>query len=133
MSSAQYFNYPGTETNAEQYHYSQAVKLGNTVRTSGQGGWDEKGDIPSDTEKQIVLAFDNILKALKAVDSRSSFDDIYAIRSYHTDMDASFGVMTAHLKKLFPNHRPIWTCVQIGKLALESMKVEIEAEALLPA
>ncbi|KAK2025934.1 endoribonuclease L-PSP [Colletotrichum zoysiae] len=133
MSSAQFFNYPGTEANAEQYHYSQAVKLGNIVRTSGQGGWDEKGDIPSDVEKQIGLAFDNALKALKAVDSELSFDDIYSVRSYHTDMDASFGIMTAQFKKLFPNHRPIWTCVQIGKLALGDMKVEIEVEASLPA
>ncbi|KAK1595547.1 endoribonuclease L-PSP [Colletotrichum navitas] len=133
MPSAQFFNYPGTEINAEQYHYSQAVKLGNIVRTSGQGGWDEKGGITSDIEKQIELAFDNILKSLKAVDSDLSLDNIYAIRSYHTDMDASFNIMTAQFKKLFPNHRPIWTCVQIGKLALEDMKVEIEAEALLPA
>ncbi|KAK1987283.1 endoribonuclease L-PSP [Colletotrichum cereale] len=133
MSSAQFFNYPGTETNAEQYHYSQAVKLGNIVRTSGQGGWDEKGNISPDIEKQTGVAFDNVLKALKAVDSRLSFNDIYSIRSYHTDMDAALEVMTTQFKKLFPNHRPIWTCVQIGKLALEGMQVEIEVEASLPA
>ncbi|GJC83311.1 endoribonuclease L-PSP [Colletotrichum tofieldiae] len=133
MSSAQFFNYPGTETNAEQYHYSQAVKLGNVVRTSGQGGWDEKGNITSDLEKQISVAFDNVLKALKAVDSRLSFNDIYAIRSYHIDMDKSFDAMTVQFKKLFPNHRPIWTCIQIGKLGLEGMQVEIEVEASLPA
>ncbi|KZL76622.1 endoribonuclease l-psp [Colletotrichum incanum] len=133
MSSAQFFNYPGTETNAEQYHYSQAVKLGNVVRTSGQGGWDEKGNITSDLENQIGVAFDNVLKALKAVDSRLSFNDIYAIRSYHIDMDTSFDVMTAQFKKLFLKHRPIWTCVQIDKLGLEGMQVEIEVEASLPA
>ncbi|GKT40570.1 RuvB-like helicase 1 [Colletotrichum spaethianum] len=133
MSSAQFFNYPGTETNAEQYHYSQAVKLGNIVRTSGQGGWDAKGEITPDLEKQISVAFENVLKALKAVDSRLSFDSIYAIRSYHIDMDTSFNVMTAQFKKLFPKHRPIWTCIQIGKLGLEGMQVEIEVEAELPA
>ncbi|KAI9168025.1 RutC family protein YjgH 2 [Paramyrothecium foliicola] len=132
MASAQYFNYPGTESNAENYHYSQAVKLGNIVRTSGQGGWDAEGKITPDLEKQIGLAFDNVLKALKAVDPKISFDNIYAIRSYHLDMDTSFDVMTATFKKLFPNHRPIWTCIQIGKLGLEGMQVEIEVEALIP-
>ncbi|KAK1728354.1 endoribonuclease L-PSP [Colletotrichum acutatum] len=132
MASAQFFNYPGTESNTEQYHYSQAVKIGNVVRTSGQGGWDEKGNITTDLEKQIAIAFENALKALQAVHPRLNFKDIYAIRSYHLDMDSSFDVMTTTFKKLFPNHRPIWTCIQIGKLGLEGMQVEIEVEALIP-
>ncbi|KAK7216628.1 hypothetical protein V2G26_004631 [Clonostachys chloroleuca] len=133
MSSGEFFNYPGTETSAEQYHYSQAVKLGNVVKTSGQGGWDAQGHVISDLQKQIAVAFENVLKALQAVDSRISYDNIFAIRSYHLDMDSSFDVMTAQFKKLFPNHRPVWTCIQIGKLGLEGMRVEIEVEATIPA
>lgn len=131
--AAQFFNYPGTETNAEDYHYSQAVKIGNIVRTSGQGGWDADGKITPDLNKEIKTAFGNVLKAIQAVDSRLGFDNIYAIRSYHLDMDVSFDVMTAQFKELFPNHRPIWTCVQIGKLGLEGMQVEIEVEANITA
>lgn len=131
MAQVQFFNYPGTELNAEKYHYSQAVKLGNTVKTSGQGGWDENGKITSNLGDQIELAFANVEKALKAVDPSLGLDSIYAIRSYHLDMDQSFDIMTSHFKKLFPNHRPIWTCIQIGKLGLEGMQVEIEVEASL--
>ncbi|CAG9947154.1 unnamed protein product [Clonostachys rosea f. rosea IK726] len=133
MSSGEFFNYPGTETNAEQYHYSQAVKLGNVIKTSGQGGWDAQGNVISDLLKQIAVAFENVLKALQAVDSRITYENIFAIRSYHLDMDSSFDVMTAQFKKLFPNHRPVWTCIQIGKLGLEGMRVEIEVEATIPA
>ncbi|CAM1501568.1 Fc.00g035520.m01.CDS01 [Cosmosporella sp. VM-42] len=125
----QFFNYPGTEKIAVDYHYAQAVKVGNIVRTSGQGGWDEEGNIPQDLEKQIEKAFSNALNALNAADSRLSFDHIYAIRSYHLDVDLSFDIMTSVFKKIFPNHLPIWTCIQIGKLGLEGMQVEIEAEA----
>ena len=128
--SFQFFNYAGTEKNASEYHYSQAVKIGNVVRTSGQGGWDEEGNITTDLEKQIEKAFDNALKAIKAADSSLSFDNVYAIRSYHLDMDSSFDVMTSIFKRIFPNHRPIWTCIQIGKLGLEGMQVEIEVEAI---
>ncbi|OAL56446.1 endoribonuclease L-PSP [Pyrenochaeta sp. DS3sAY3a] len=131
MAQAQFFNYPDTELNAENYHYSQAVKLGNTVKTSGQGGWDENGKITSNLEDQIELAFANVEKALKAVDADLGLDNIYAIRSYHLDMAQSFDVMTSQFKKLFPNHRPIWTCIQIDKLGLEGMQVEIEVEAFL--
>ena len=129
----QFFNYPGTEENASQYHYSQAVQVGNVVRTSGQGGWDESGHITANLEKQIDRAFDNVLSALKAVDADLTFDHIYAIRSYHIDMDSSFDIMTSVFKKIFPKHRPIWTCVQIGKLGLEGMLVEIEVEAFISA
>ncbi|KAH8683573.1 endoribonuclease L-PSP [Ilyonectria robusta] len=129
--AAQFFNYPGTETNATEYHYSQAVKLGNVVKTSGQGGWDEQGNIIPVLDKQIEAAFDNVLKALKAVDASLSFDSIYSIRSYHLDMDSSFDTMTSTFKRIFPNHRPTWTCIQIGKLGLEGMQVEIEVEALI--
>ncbi|KAF7551762.1 hypothetical protein G7Z17_g4780 [Cylindrodendrum hubeiense] len=129
--AAQFFNYPGTETNATEYHYSQAVKLGDVVKTSGQGGWDEQGNIIPVLDKQIETAFNNVLKALKAVDASLSFDNIYSIRSYHLDMDSSFDVMTSIFKRIFPNHRPIWTCIQIGKLGLEGMQVEIEVEAMI--
>ncbi|KAI5461863.1 endoribonuclease L-PSP [Mariannaea sp. PMI_226] len=133
MESPQFFNYPGTEINAEKYHYSQAVKLGNIVRTSGQGGWDAQGNITSNLEKQLEVAFSNALKAIQAIDSRLELQHIYAIKSYHLDMDSSFDAMTTLFKKLFPNHRPIWTCIQIGKLGLEGMEVEIEVEAQIPA
>ncbi|KAH8727465.1 endoribonuclease L-PSP [Phaeosphaeriaceae sp. PMI808] len=129
----QFFNYPGTEVNAQEYHYSQAVKLGNTVRTSGQGGWDANGKVTPDLNKQIEAAFKNVLKAIQAVDPGLGLQHIYAVRSYHLDLDASFNVMTAQFKKLFTNHRPVWTCVQIGKLGLEGMQVEIEVEAHIPA
>lgn len=125
----QFFNYPGTEKNSEAYHYSQAVKVGNVVKISGQGGWDAEGNITSDLEKQIERAFENTLKAIKSADPSLTFDNVYAIRSYHLDMDSSFECMTSTFKKLFPNHRPLWTCVQIGKLGLEGMQVEIEVEA----
>lgn len=123
-------NYPGTEKNSAAFHYSQAVKVGNIVKISGQGGWDDEGNITPDLEKQIEIAFENVLKAIKSADSSLSFDNVYAIRSYHLDMDSSFETMTSTFKKLFPNHRPVWTCVQIGKLGIEGMQVEIEVEAI---
>lgn len=128
----QFFNYPGTEKNASEYHYSQAVRIGNIVRTSGQGGWDESSNISSNLENQISKAFDNVLQALKAVDAGLTFDQVYAIRSYHIDLDTSFDIMTSVFKKIFPKHQPIWTCVQVGKLGLEGMQVEIEVEAIVP-
>jgi enamine deaminase RidA (YjgF/YER057c/UK114 family) len=132
MSTLQYTNYPGTEPNSASFHYSQAVRLGNVIKTSGQGGWGETGTVVADDiSKQITLAFDNVEKALKSVDSRLSWEDVYAVRSYHIDLEATFEVVTGEFKKRIRTHRPVWTCVQVGKLGIEGMGVEIEVEAYI--
>lgn len=133
MSNLQYSNYPGTESNSESFHYSQAVKVGNIVKTSGQGGWDTTGAITNDLNAQVVAAFENVEKALKSMDSRLSWQDVFAVRSYHLNMDETFEIMTDNFKKRIPGHRPIWTCVQIGKLGIEGMAIEIEVEAVCPS
>jgi enamine deaminase RidA (YjgF/YER057c/UK114 family) len=42
--------------------YSQAVRIGNTIKTSGQGGWDESGNVHPDVEQQVAVAFQNVEK-----------------------------------------------------------------------
>lgn len=38
MADLQYYNYPGVGTsNREQFSYSQAVRVGDTIQCSGQG------------------------------------------------------------------------------------------------
>lgn len=38
MANLQYYNYPGVGTsNREQFSYSQAVRVGDTIQCSGQG------------------------------------------------------------------------------------------------
>jgi enamine deaminase RidA (YjgF/YER057c/UK114 family) len=132
MPNMQFFNYPGTEANSESFHYSQAVKIGTVVKTSGQGGWDESGNITSNVEKQVAIAFENVEKALKEVDSRLSWENVYAVRSYHISVEETFDMVTSNFKKVIPSHRPIWTCVEIGKLGIEGMVIEIEVEAHFP-
>ncbi|OQD69002.1 hypothetical protein PENPOL_c002G07552 [Penicillium polonicum] len=128
----QFFNYAGTEANAESFHYSQAVRIGNTIKTSGQGGWDESGNVHPDVEQQVAIAFENVEKALNSVDSRLSWENVYAVRSYHINVDQTFDMVTDNFKKVLPCHRPIWTCVEIGKLGIEGMVIEIEVEAHFP-
>ncbi|KAL4749615.1 hypothetical protein BDW72DRAFT_194646 [Aspergillus terricola var. indicus] len=131
-SNFTFYNYAGTKANSESFHYSQAVKVGNIVKTSGQGGWTQDGSIPSDLERQVALVFENVENALRAVDARLSWQDVYAVRSYHIDVSKTFDVVTANFKRVLPNHRPVWTCVEIGKLGIEGMEIEIEVEAHYP-
>lgn len=131
MTDLRFFNYPGTESNSQSFHYSQAVRCGNIIKTSGQGGWDAEGNILSDPTAQVSRAFHNVLQALKAVDPHASWKNVYAIRTYHTNMLETFDYVTQNFKKLMPDHRPIWTCVEIGKLGIDGMVIEIEVEAVV--
>jgi enamine deaminase RidA (YjgF/YER057c/UK114 family) len=126
---ASFGNYAGTESKSEAFHYSQVVKVGNVVKTSGQGGWDAEGNVASSPSKQVELALENVDKALKAADSNLSWKNVYAVRSYHTNIDETADMIIDGFKRLMPDHRPIFTCVEISKLGIEGMVIEIEVEA----
>ncbi|KAI4697967.1 uncharacterized protein J4E84_001101 [Alternaria hordeiaustralica] len=128
---ATFGNYAGTESKSKAFHYSQAVKLGNVVRISGQGGWDAEGNVAPNAAKQVELALENIEKALQSVEKGVSWKNVYAIRSYHTNIDESADLCIEGWRRVMPDHRPVWTCVEITKLGIEGMQVEIEVEALV--
>ncbi|GAB1520959.1 hypothetical protein RhiTH_004048 [Rhizoctonia solani] len=130
MSELTYVNYQGAgQTNSDECHYSQAVIIGDIVRTSGQGGWDDSGEVKAnDAKGQVDLAFENIDKALRAVGLRG-WEDVFSVRSYHRDIDTTFPIVVEKFKERIPGHRPTWTCVQVARLAFPAMDIEIEVEA----
>ncbi|CCO36969.1 hypothetical protein BN14_11118 [Rhizoctonia solani AG-1 IB] len=129
MSELTYINYEGAgQKNSDECHYSQAVILGDIVKASGQGGWDDAGDVKADAKGQVDLAFENVDKALRAVGLRG-WEDVFSVRSYHRDIDATFPIVVEKLKQRIPGHRPTWTSIQVARLAFPAMEIEIEVEA----
>ncbi|OQE23414.1 hypothetical protein PENFLA_c011G10910 [Penicillium flavigenum] len=131
MSSLTYINEEGAgQKHSDLCHYSQAVVLGNIVKCAGQGGWTETGDLDANNiNGQVDLAFANVDKVLQAT-GLGGWEDVYSIRSYHVDIDSSFDYFVRKLKDRIPNHRPIWTCLAVPRLAFPAMKIEIEVEAI---
>ena len=131
MSSLTYINEQGAgQKHSDLCHYSQAVILGNIVKCSGQGGWTETGDLDAnDICGQVELAFQNVDKVLHATGLRG-WEDVYSIRSYHVDIDASYDNFVTTLRERIPGHRPIWTAIAVPRLAFPAMKIEIEVEAI---
>lgn len=132
MSSLSYVNDPGAgQKNSDTYHYSQAVELPGTgiVKCSGQGGWDpQTGAMVSGTKEQIDLAFENVDNVLRAAGLRG-WEDVYLLRTYATDMEASYDYLVEKLQTRIPGHRPLWTALSVPKLAFPPMLIEIEVEA----
>ncbi|KAH7028751.1 endoribonuclease L-PSP [Microdochium trichocladiopsis] len=131
MSNAQFSNYPGTECIPRDYHFSQVVRIGNTLRTSGQGGWDANSSIAPSRKAQIDLALQIVLAALRAAEPPATYKNVVSVRNYHTDLGRTFMMMPADFKELGADHRPMWTCVEVKRLALDEMAIEIEVEALV--
>ncbi|KAM0322854.1 hypothetical protein ACHAQA_009195 [Verticillium albo-atrum] len=132
MSQLQYFSYEGFGTRSRrETHYSQAVRVGNTIKCSGQGGWDDEGTLDvNDTAGQIQRAFANVEKNLRDAGARG-WEDVYLVRSYHTSMVDQFPLTVEALRKWTPNHQPTWTCLGVATLAVPAMVVEIEVEAII--
>lgn len=123
----------GIKEFGEKSYYSQYVDLGNgIVKASGQGGWSIEGGplggIPDNAKDQVEAAFMNVDHVLKAA-GLAGVQDVYLVRSYHTDINETMQLVTEAMKRHIPLHRPIWTAIGTTQLGHPSMKIEIEVEA----
>ena len=104
--------------------YSQAVKYGNLVLTSGVIPVDPKtGDIPETIEAQTELA----LKSLKVLveDAGSSMANVIKTTVFIKNMD-DFAKINEIYTKYFPQPCPSRSCVEVAKLP-KGVMIEIEA------
>ncbi len=74
----------GMEAVYDEIHYSPAVRVGRTIYISGQIGRDENHQIITDSEAQIVQAFENLKKVVEA--AGATMHDIVDLTTFHTDM-----------------------------------------------
>ncbi|MEJ8277341.1 Rid family hydrolase [Pseudonocardia spirodelae] len=124
------------ETARDLLGYSQAVRIGNRVETSGQGGWDDDLVVPEDLEAEIVQAFDNVGRTL--AEAGASWADVVHVNSYHRVEPgrAAIGedhnaVMTREFRARTGGRAPVWTQTGVTALGLATMHVEIRVTALV--
>ncbi|TXI53869.1 Rid family hydrolase [Mycolicibacterium mageritense] len=118
-----------------RYHYSQAVRIGDRIEISGQGGWDaDFGFSARSVEEEIVKAFDNVEATLTEVGV--ALRDVVSIRSYHVPTadtvigDDHMSAMVDQFRMRFGEFSPLWTALGVKALALPGMRVEIEVVAI---
>ncbi|MCX8282366.1 RidA family protein [Phyllobacterium sp. 0TCS1.6C] len=132
MEKPEFFVTPGYgDYLRKELHYSQAVKIGNRVETSGQGGWDDDFNIPEALEEEIAQAFRNLERTLAT--AGASWKDVVHVNSYHVggfppEVNAA---MVKFYRQYMPNHAPIWTQLGVEALGLPQMRVEIRVTAIL--
>ncbi|GCB21163.1 2-iminobutanoate/2-iminopropanoate deaminase [Aspergillus awamori] len=131
MSHLTYYNYEGVgKRNQQTFKYSQAVRIGDRIECSGQGGWDPNtGEFYKEINAQIDQAFKNVELNLKNAGGKG-WEQVFRVNSYHVPINnEALDAMVRNFKKYMPNHEPLWTCVGVTRLGEDDMRVEIEVVA----
>lgn len=132
MNKPEFFVTPGYgEHMRDALHYSQAVKIGDRVETSGQGGWDDSFQFPESLEDEIAQAFRNLEKTLAT--AGAGWQHVIHVNSYH--VGGFPPEVNETMVKLFhhymPEHAPVWTQVGVAALGLPAMRIEIRVSAVI--
>ncbi len=113
----------------ETNRYSAAVRSGDLLFVSGQVGSREDGSPEPVFERQVLLAFNNLVAVLEA--AGCTLDDVVDVTTFHTDPDAQFETVRAvHEKVIGGPPYPTWTAV--GAKLLYGFDFEIKAVARIP-
>ncbi|SYX87015.1 RidA family protein [Paenibacillus alvei] len=108
--------------------YSQAMKLGNLLFTSGQIPLTAQGVlVEGGIEEQTHQVFSN-LKAVLA-EAGTSFDKVIKATVFIKDMN-QFAQINAIYESYFGNHKPARSCVEVARLPKDVL-VEIELIAAI--
>ena len=110
-------------------YYSNCVRVraGSMLFISGQIGTDVKGNVVSkDVAPQADQALRNIELLLKA--NGATMADVVKVTVYVTDIRYLDEIAPVRMK-YFPENGPASAIVEVSRLALPDLKVEIEAIA----
>ncbi|KRF32309.1 Rid family hydrolase [Nocardioides sp. Soil805] len=136
MDSPHFFVTPGYGAILEsKLGYSQAVRIGNRVETSGQGGWDDDFVLRESLRDEIVQAFDNTERTL--AEAGAGWPDVVHVNSYHVpESSTSIGdshndVMVEQLRERMGGRAPIWTQTGVSALGAPGMRIEIRVTAIV--
>ena len=113
----------------ENHRYSAAIRSGDLLFVSGQVGSRADGSPEPDFEKQVQLAFENLMNVLKT--AGCTLDDVVDVTTFHTDPANQIEtVMAVRNKVIGDPPYPNWTAVGVTWLA--GFDFEIKVIARIP-
>lgn len=112
-------------------HYADAVRFGDLLFVSGLTAHDESGrliggDDAAAQTRQILELLKKVLEAAGA-----SFSDVLKVTVFLTDIEDRRRINPVR-QEYFGTAKPASTLIEVSRLALPGMKVEIEAVVGLP-
>jgi 2-iminobutanoate/2-iminopropanoate deaminase len=110
-------------------HYCHVVRAGNLVWVSGTVGVRTDGSIPPGVVEQFDVALASLDTCLRA--AGASAETVVKVNVYLTNV-ADRALINPARQRYFGEHRPASTLVEVSALVLPALKVEIEAQAVIP-
>lgn len=109
--------------------YSQGIKAGNMIYTSGQLPMDPKTGklVQDDIKSEARQALANLREVL--AEGGAALTDVVKVNVYIKDMN-QFGQINEVYAEFFNEHKPARACVEVARLPLDA-NVEIEAVAII--
>lgn len=109
--------------------YSRAVRIGDRVEVAGTTALSADGVVPDDAADQARRCLEIIAAALST--AGASLEDVVRTRIYLTDV-ADFPAVGEVHGEAFGQVKPASTAVVVAGLVDPRLKVEIEAQAVVP-
>ncbi|TCZ69361.1 RidA family protein [Paenibacillus albiflavus] len=107
--------------------YSQAVRIGDLLFTSGQLGMNPAGEFPATVEEQAEQSLNNVKAILEA--AGASMSQVVKTTVFLKDMN-DFAQVNAVYSKFFTQPYPARSAVEVARLPKDGL-VEIEVIASL--
>jgi 2-iminobutanoate/2-iminopropanoate deaminase len=113
-------------------HYTDGVRLGDVLFVSGCVPTDGEGKVVggNDVVAQARKTFENVGKILAA--AGASFADVAKVTVYLTDVDDRAKINPVR-QEVFGAAKPASTLIEVSRLAIPGIKIEVEAIARVPA
>lgn len=107
-------------------HYTDAVRFGDILFVSGLTGHDGQGSLVGGADaaaqtRQILVNLQHVLDAVGA-----TMADVLKVTVFLTDIGDRAAINPVR-QEVFGSARPASTLIEVSRLALPEMKVEIEA------
>lgn len=116
--------------------YSHVVRVrnpGTLVYVAGQGPITETLELigRGDIESQARATFQNVKRNLEA--AGATFNDVVKMNVFVTDIKShQWPVRNVRAEFIDREHPPVSTMVEVPRLAIEGMMIEVEVVAVLP-
>ena len=113
----------------DNFIFSQAIQVGNTIYLSGQVALDPDGNVvgKGDMKAQTRQAWENIKTILEV--AGASLDDVVKITQFVTDMSRFMETQEVR-REYFTDPPPAATTVEVKSLAFPDLLIEIEVMAV---